>query len=132
MLFSDALERYAELLETDKIVIVSGQVSFDDFNGGLKMSAREIMSLADAREKYARGLSISLDEKQIDGVFFERFTRVLEPYRAGTVPVNIYYQRQDARAKLALGVEWRVTPEDELLDELKLLIGSKQVELEFN
>ena len=51
---------------------------------------------------------------------------------AGTVPVNIYYQRQDARAKLALGVEWRVTPEDELLDELKLLIGSKQVELEFN
>ncbi|MBD1575068.1 DNA polymerase III subunit alpha [Vibrio sp. S11_S32] len=132
MLFSDALDRYAELLETDKIVIVSGQVSFDDFNGGLKMSAREVMSLADAREKYARGLSISLNETQIDGVFFERFTRILEPYRAGTVPVNIYYQRQNARAKLALGVEWRVTPEDELLDQLKLLLGSKQVELEFN
>ncbi|MGB1322059.1 MAG: DNA polymerase III subunit alpha, partial [Vibrio gallaecicus] len=32
MLFSDALDRYAELLEKDKIVVVSGQVSFDDFN----------------------------------------------------------------------------------------------------
>lgn len=132
MLFSDALERYAELLEQDKIVVVSGQVSFDDFNGGLKMSAREVMSLADAREKYAQGLSISLDESQIDGKFFEKFTRILEPYRAGTVAVNIYYQRQNARAKLSLGVEWRVTPEDDLIDELKILIGSKQVELEFN
>lgn len=132
MLFSDALERYAELLEQDKIVVVSGQVSFDDFNGGLKMSAREVMSLADAREKYAKGLSISIDESQINGQFFEKFGRALEPYRAGTIPVNIYYQRQDARAKISLGVEWRVTPEDVLLDELKLLIGSKQVELEFN
>lgn len=132
MLFSDALERYAELLEQDKIVVVSGQVSFDDFNGGLKMSAREVMSLADAREKYAKGLSISIEQSQIDGQFFEQFNRILEPYRAGTVPVNIYYQRQDARAKLSLGVEWRVTPDDNLLDDLKLLVGSKQVELEFN
>ncbi len=31
MLFSDALDRYAELLEKDKIVVVSGQVGFDDF-----------------------------------------------------------------------------------------------------
>ncbi|HCH01731.1 MAG TPA: DNA polymerase III subunit alpha [Vibrio sp.] len=132
MLFSDALERYAELLEQDKIVVVSGQVSFDDFNGGLKMSAREVMSLADAREKYAKGLSISIEQSQIDGQFFEQFNRILEPYRAGTVPVNIYYQRQNARAKLSLGVEWRVTPDDNLLDDLKLLLGSKQVELEFN
>ncbi|MFV0575537.1 MAG: DNA polymerase III subunit alpha [Vibrio sp.] len=132
MLFSDALDRYAELLEQDKIVIVSGQVSFDDFNGGLKMSAREVMSLADAREKYARGLSISLEQSQMNGQFFEKFTQALEPYRAGTVPVNIYYQREDARAKLTLGVEWRVTPDDNLLDELKLLVGTKQVELEFN
>ncbi|WP_105903491.1 DNA polymerase III subunit alpha [Vibrio gangliei] len=132
MLFSDALERYAELLEQDKIVVVSGQVSFDDFNGGLKMSAREVMSLADAREKYAKGLSISIEQSQIDGQFFDKFSQILEPYRAGTVPVNIYYQRQDARAKLSLGVEWRVTPDDNLLDELKLLLGTKQVELEFN
>jgi len=132
MLFSDALERYAELLEKDKIVVVSGQVSFDDFNGGLKMSAREVMDLGSAREKYARGLSISIDESQIDGQFFERFSQILEPHRAGTVPVNVYYQRADARARLTLGTEWRVTPSDTLLDELKQLLGNGQVELEFN
>ncbi len=64
--------------------------------------------------------------------FFERFSAILEPHKAGTVPVNVYYQREDARAKLALGTEWRVTPNDTLIDELKQLLGKKQVELEFN
>jgi DNA polymerase-3 subunit alpha len=132
MLFSDALDRYAEMLEKDKILVVSGQVSFDDFNGGLKMSAREVMDLGSAREKYARGLSISIDESQIDQAFFERFSKILEPYRAGSVPVRVYYQRSDARACLTLGTEWRVTPSDALLDELRKLLGNDQVELEFN
>ncbi|EKO3955201.1 DNA polymerase III subunit alpha [Vibrio fluvialis] len=132
MLFSDALDRYAELLEKDKILVISGQVSFDDFNGGLKMSAREVMDLGSAREKYARGLSISIEQSQINEQFFERFSQILEPHRAGTVPVNVYYQRPDARARLTLGTEWRVTPSDTLLDELKQLLGNDQVELEFN
>ena len=132
MLFSDALERYAELLEKDKILVISGQVSFDDFNGGLKMSAREVMDLGSAREKYARGLSVSIEQSQIDDQFFERFSQILEPHRAGTIPVNVYYQRLEARARLTLGTQWRVTPSDTLLDELKQLLGNDQVELEFN
>ncbi|HFG1794081.1 DNA polymerase III subunit alpha [Vibrio cholerae] len=132
MLYSEALDRYAEWLEKDKILVVSGQVSFDDFNGGLKMSAREVMDLGRAREKFARGLSISILQSQIDQQFFERFSHILEPHRAGTVPVNVYYQRPDARARLTLGTEWRVTPSDTLLDELKQLLGHDQVELEFN
>ncbi|WED27380.1 DNA polymerase III subunit alpha [Vibrio sp. DW001] len=132
MMFSDVLDRYAELLEKDRILVISGQVSFDDFNGGLKMSAREVMDIGEAREKYARGLSVSIMQSQINAQFFERFSAILEPHKAGTVPVNVYYQREDARAKLALGTEWRVTPNDTLIDELKQLLGKKQVELEFN
>ena len=132
MLFSDALDKYAELLEKDRILVVSGQVSFDDFNGGLKMSAREILDLGEAREKYARGLSVSIMQSQIDDQFFDRLAQILEPHKAGTVPVSIYYQRADARARIELGTEWRVTPNDALLDELKQLLGKNQVELEFN
>ncbi|PSW06987.1 DNA polymerase III subunit alpha [Photobacterium rosenbergii] len=132
MLFSDALERHLDLIEKDRILVVSGQVSFDDFNGGLKMSAREVLDISDAREKHLRGLAISLTERQIDEQFFERFSKVLEPHRAGTVPVNVYYQRSNARAKLTLGTEWRVTPADQLISDLKILLGDKQVELEFN
>ncbi|MDX1304051.1 DNA polymerase III subunit alpha [Photobacterium sp.] len=132
MLFSDALERYLDLLEKDKILVVSGQVSFDDFNGGLKMSAREVLDISEAREKHLRSLAISVTEKQVDEQFFARFSQVLEPHRAGTVPVNVYYQRSNARAKLTLGTEWRITPTDQLIFDLKALLGEKQVELEFN
>jgi DNA polymerase-3 subunit alpha len=132
MLFSDVLDKYADLLEKDKILIISGQVSFDDFNGGLKMTVREFMDLATAREKYARSVLVSISQTQISDSFFERFSQIIEPHRAGIVPVHIYYQRSDARARLTLGTEWRVTPSDTLLDELKLLLGQDQVELEFN
>ncbi|GAL07626.1 DNA polymerase III subunit alpha [Photobacterium aphoticum] len=132
MLYSEALDRYLDLIEKDRIVVVTGQVSFDDFNGGLKMSAREVLDISDAREKHLRGLAISVTEEQIDQQFFERFSRVLEPHRAGTVPVHVYYQRSNARAKLTLGTEWRVTPADQLISDLKILLGEKQVELEFN
>ncbi|MCW8331348.1 DNA polymerase III subunit alpha [Photobacterium sp. SDRW27] len=132
MLFSEPLERYLDLLEKDRILVVSGQVSFDDFNGGLKMSAREVLDISEAREKHLRGLAISVTERQIDEQFFERFSQVLEPHRAGTVPVHVYYQRSNARAKLTLGTEWRVTPADQLITDLKILLGEKQVELEFN
>ncbi|MGU0171846.1 hypothetical protein ACVXG8_12845 [Escherichia coli] len=34
----------------------SGQVSFDDFSGGLKMTAREVMDIDEARENMLAGL----------------------------------------------------------------------------
>ncbi len=51
MLFIYALDKYQQLLEKDRILIVSGQVSFDDFSGGLKMTAREVMDIDEARAK---------------------------------------------------------------------------------
>ncbi len=132
MLFTDALEKYQHLLEKDRILIASGQVSFDDFNGGLKMTARELMDISEAREKYARGLAISLTDRQIDDQLLNRLRQSLEPHRSGTIPVHLYYQREDARARLRFGATWRVTPTDRLLNDLRTLVGNEQVELEFD
>ncbi|WP_213993209.1 DNA polymerase III subunit alpha [Sodalis sp. dw_96] len=132
MLFTDALEKYQHLLEKDRILIAQGQVSFDDFNGGLKMTARELMDISEAREKYARGLAISLTDRQIDDQLLNRLRLSLEPHRSGTIPVHLYYQREDARARLRFGATWRVTPTDRLLNDLRTLVGNEQVELEFD
>lgn len=56
MLFTDALDKYQQLLEKDHILIVSGQVSFDDFSGGLKMTAREVMDIDEAGKNMLAGL----------------------------------------------------------------------------
>lgn len=132
MLFSDALDKYQHLLEKDSILIATGQVSFDDFNGGNKMTVRELMDISEAREKYARGLAISLSDRQINDQLLNRLRSTLEPHRSGTIPVHLYYQKEDARAKLKFGVVWRVTPVDALLNSLRALLGNEQVELEFD
>ncbi|MGG2143891.1 DNA polymerase III subunit alpha [Symbiopectobacterium sp. RP] len=132
MLFTEVLEKYQHLLEKERILIVSGQVSFDDFSGGLKMMAREVMDISEAREKYAHGLAISLTDRQIDDQLLNRLRQSLEPHRSGTIPVHLYYQREDACARLRFGAAWRVTPTDVLLNDLRTLLGNTQVELEFD
>lgn len=131
-LFSEALEKYEELMQKDRILVVSGQVSFDDFSGGLKMSARELLDINDARERFARAICISLDEQRIDDRFFPRLCEILEPARAGVCPVQVNYRRPGSRVRLTLGTEWRVTPTDQLIDDLRVLLGRERVELVFD
>ncbi|TMR07565.1 hypothetical protein, partial [Escherichia coli] len=77
-------------------LLVSGQVSLDDFSGWLKMTARDVMDIDDAREKYARRLAISMTDRQIDESVFNRLRQSLEPHRPCIIPVHLYHQRADA------------------------------------
>ncbi len=132
MLFTDVLEKYQFLLEKDRILIISGQLSFDDFSGEFRMTAREVMDISTAREKYARGLTLSLCDRQINDRLLQRLRELLEPHRTGTMPVYLYYKNQNACARLQFGTTWRVTPTDRLLIDLRTLLGNAQVELEFD
>lgn len=130
-LFGDTLEKFGDKLQKDTVVIVSGSVSFDEFSGGLKMIARELMSLDEARSRYAKGLSLCLSQKQLTADFMRKLDGALQPYIGGSLPVNIYYRTPDAYAKIKMGIEWAVNPTDDLLAELAKLLGKSAVELEF-
>ncbi|MBA6391440.1 DNA polymerase III subunit alpha [Colwellia sp. BRX10-3] len=130
-LFPDDYDRFAELLISDAILVCSGQVSFDDYSGGITMTARDIMTIADARENYVTSLDLQIDKNQLSGQFIEQFTQVLTPYKDGICPIRVFYQRDEAQGMLELGVQWRVSPSDMLLYDLKTLLGEEQVELKF-
>lgn len=132
MLFSDVLNKYEHLLVKDKIVIATGQISIDDFNGGFRMSVKELMDLKAAREKHVRALAISLDESQIDTTLLQRLRHSFEPHKNGSVPVHLYYQRSDAKTRIRFGTAWRVSLHDNLITALKNVIGNDQVEFEFD
>ncbi len=130
-LFSEALENYGDKLQKDTVVIVSGQVSFDEFSQGLRMSVRELMTLDEARSRYAKSLALSIEQEKITPHFLKEFKAIIEPYSGGTIPIHIYYQSPQGRALLRLGVQWYINPTDELLTELTQLLGENAVELEF-
>jgi len=130
-LFPDDYDRFAELLISDAILVCSGQVSFDDYSGGITMTARDIMTIADARENYVKSLDLHIDKNQLSEKFIAQFTEVLTPYKEGICPVRVFYQRDEAQGMLELGVQWRVSPSDMLLYDLETLLGEEQVELKF-
>jgi len=130
-LFGESLDQFGEKLQKDTVVVVSGQVSFDDFSGGLKMSVRDLMTLDEARSRYAKSLAISLSEEQINPSFIKKLKEMLEPVSGGTLPINVYYQSAKGRALLRLGIQWSITPTDDILTELVNLLGENAVELEF-
>ncbi|MGP1932889.1 MAG: DNA polymerase III subunit alpha [Arsenophonus sp. ET-YP4-MAG3] len=131
ILFADTLKKYRHLLKKDKILIAKGQVNFDNFNGSNKMFVYELMSLNEAREKHAKYIAILLKDKQMNSLVLKNIYSILESYCSGTIPVHFYYQKKNIRDKLKLDVTWRVTPTDNLLIELRTLLGNQQVKLEF-
>ena len=130
-LFPDDYDNFAELLETDAILVCSGQINFDDYSGGNTMTARDIMTIEKARENYVSSLDVQVEKEKINDNFIEQFTHVLTPHKEGTCPVRFFYQRTDARGMLELGLQWRVTPADLLLHDLKELLGEENVTLQY-
>ena len=127
--FPEQLESFEHLLQKDRILVVTGQVSFDDFNGGLTMSGRDVSEITAMREKSLKSLNITVQSQQIDQNYLQKLQDALAEYRAGTVPVYLWYQREEGQVRLQLGTAWWVTPADALLHQLKQLAT---IELEFN
>lgn len=123
--FADNYHKYRELLVKDNLIIVIGEVSIDEFNGGYRVIARECLTLEQARERYAKGLKISLPQEKSDTI--NTLATILKPHCGGNCHVTIDYQRSDATAQLKLGDEWRVKPTDLLLKTLKDLLTDQSV-----
>ena len=127
--FADSYNEYREKLQKDAILVISGQVSHDDYSGSLKVRADVVRTLSEARQDAVRGLQVALEAKQLSKQAPGQLAALLEPYRQGTCPVTLDYRRSDARAQLQLGPEWRVQPDDDLLQHLRDAFGRDSVNL---
>ncbi len=127
--FPEQFENFEHLLQKDKVLVVSGQVSFDDFSGGLTMTGREVVEITQAREKCLKHLFVSVDSAQLTPDRLQKLRQVLTEHKAGTVPVRLRYQRPEGAVTLMLGTDWWVSPTDALLHQLKQLAT---IQLEFN
>jgi len=129
--FADTYQHYRDLLVKDRLVVVEGEVSVDDYSGGIKMSARKVYDIDNARESFAKRLVLTLNQGQTVNGFVQNLAQVLAPFREGRCAVRVEYRRPDARAQLTLGPDWRVRPTDELLRRITELAGEGSVRIEY-
>lgn len=128
-IFSEGYQRYRDLLTKDKLIVVEGEVSLDDYSGGYKMSAKNLYDIDQAREHFAKRLLVRVDEHKAANGFVSALQKTLQPYREGFCPVVIDYAAAGVRAQLPLGEGWSVHPTDELLHRLQDLAGSGQIDV---
>ena len=127
--FPDMYEKYESVLETDKILLIKGQVSFDDFSGGNTITARDVMDIVQAREKNAKALTLNIDTQCFEPNKINRMQSILQEFNGGSCPVQLQVMHPDAEATLACSATWYVTPEDQLLHDLKQCLGEKAVSI---
>ncbi len=126
MMYNELYEANRDILRTDEVIVAKGDISNDDFSGGLKMSAVEVNELIDVRERQSKYLEIFVDFNQ-NKILAEEIVEQLNVYKGGLCPVRIRALTAHAKCEVVAGGEWSVKPTDELLFNLENLKGCKKV-----
>ena len=128
--FNELFERHREKLKEDALLIVCGKVQDDQFSGGLRVLAEDLLDLEALRARYAARLKISMN----GGADAKRLQQVLAPYRAngnGACQVVVSYGNGAAACDVVLGEGWRVRPDSKLIADLGDWLKPENVELVF-
>ncbi|MDP2794171.1 MAG: DNA polymerase III subunit alpha [Sulfurisoma sp.] len=118
--FNELWEAERNKIKEDELLLVEGKVQRDDYSGGLRVTADRLLTLGEARGRYARLLQLSLNggsRAETAG----KLQTLLAPGRtmgSGGCPVRLCYRNADAAAELMLPESWRVRLDDALLASL--------------
>ena len=142
-LFSETYENNKHVIEKDQVVVVSGVLSMDEYSGGMKLRVSDVQGVSAARMSFAKNLSIQITQAQCELGLIPKIKTLLsdnsfknpssqiseESASQNGCKVLMKYQRPEASAVIELGADWSIEPLDELIQELKYLLGNEQVSL---
>ena len=124
----ELLETDGHKLSQDTMVVIEGGLGIDQFSGGFSIRARQIYSIEDARERFARLLLLTWDGGNDDSL--ADIQLALASHRSGgRLPVAIDYTNDKATARIRLGEEWHINPSSQLLESLYRTAGVSDVDL---
>lgn len=121
--FADIYQTYRDVIQKDQLIVIEGETSSSEYsnNTSVRLGAKRIFTLTQAREMYAKHLLIKIDgrQSQSHAQMIDHLLSLLNPYRNGKCKVVIEYLREGATALLPLGADWHISPADELLQNLQ-------------
>jgi len=134
-LFNEQFEKYREMLAVDKVLIMKGMLSYDDYRGGISLRVEEVLTFEQCRLEQAGMVSISLSEQLLREKGWttvdlaKKLSDSLQFQEKGQVPLQVRYRRHNAIATLKLGDNHHVNPNDLMLRRLKGLFGNDHVNI---
>lgn len=128
ILFNEQYQEYQSLLELDTLLVAEGNVSRDEYNGGVRMRAQRLLGLDAARAEWAKVLDVSLQDVAPEHIHaLHQVLREHTPEFSGPAArCRLRMRYCDARAtvELKLPEHWAVQPSEPLLRTLGQILGS--------
>ena len=129
--FHEQFEKHRDKLKEDRLLVVQGKVQRDEFIGGLRVTADDLLDLSAVRTRFSARLRIAMNGDTDRKRDPKRLMEMLAPYRAAGdagCPVLVHYENAGASCDVALGEAWRVRPDDLLLGELTAWLSPEAVQ----
>ena len=123
--FGELFHERRAAIQEDQVVVVKGRVQHDDFSGGMRVTADELMELAQVRSHYARALRLSING-QADSA---KLKAILAPYTGGKCAVSIRYRNAGGECDIRLPDAYRVKVSEPLLASLADWLSEPNVEV---
>ena len=124
----ELLESAGHKMSQDTLVVIEGGLGIDQFSGGHSVRARQLYTIDEARERFARLLLVTwhaAGNQSLAGI-----QTALSGHRTGgRLPVAIDYKNDKASARIRLGDEWQINPSAQLLESLHQTEGVSDVDL---
>ncbi len=117
------------------MIVVQGKVQRDEFIGGLRVTAEDLLDLAALRARFRARLRIDMNGGADRTRDPKRLMDMLAPYRAageGGCPVLVHYENAGASCDVALGESWRVRPDEQMLGELAAWLTPDAVRFQYS
>ncbi|UQB43044.1 DNA polymerase III subunit alpha [Thiomicrospira microaerophila] len=115
-----------DLVQPDSVLLMYGTVEEDSFNGGIKLSAEQVVTLAEMRIQQARALKILAMASSFDQQKCQELQALILPYQVDEgLPLVLEYQNKHAKAQFKSN--WSIKPDDELIELLHSLGWQPQV-----
>jgi DNA polymerase-3 subunit alpha len=122
--FNELFEAERAKIVTDEVLLVEGKVSYDEFSGHNRVVADKLMTLGEARARFARCLTLKMNGASD----VARLKDLLAPF-PGVAAVRIQYRNAAAACELTLGANYRVSLDDGLLRGLREWLKPENVEV---
>ncbi|WP_205421426.1 DNA polymerase III subunit alpha [Dechloromonas sp. HYN0024] len=123
--FNELFEAERAKIVTDEVLIIEGKVRYDDFSGGNSVTAEKLMTLGEARARFAKHLLLKMNGNS-DA---RKLKSLLTPFAPGPAAVRVRYRNADAECELVLGNALRVRLDDPLLEALHGWLQPENVEI---
>jgi DNA polymerase III subunit alpha len=125
VVFGELFHEKRSVVQEDQVVVVKGRIFPDEFSGGLRITADQLMDLAEVRAAHARLLRLSING-QADSA---KLKSLLAQYAGGKCHVAIRYRNAQGECDIRLPESCKVKVSGPLLDSLAAWLDEKNVEV---